>query len=326
MHRTLGVPTNPDPPNASPERYRDALGRPAGTVYYDTLGHRREVTAPQFTADDGTVTYGHEAEQANDEHYAKIEHMRANRTLEQREAVARYYDHLNAELDRLTASKRERGWKPGEVFDFSAEWHEASRSAANTVVAGLRGRRAGSGQRPRGAGRPRVRAAQRSSAESGDSGSDSDGSDGPEPPEGRLCEAPWCSHPVYDGGTYCKTDHCKRARAAERQRKRRAQLAADWVLVERRQRDEDTHAAGYYVFAHAATGLPDRQGRDGHNLSFLWRFGLMPGRDPGEHEAIPLRLLCQCNGHHIDGGAVGCVKCGKHRGRVYGYGPLGVVA
>lgn len=170
------------------------------------------------------------------------------------------------------------------------------------------------------------RAASSSSTSSADPGSDSDGSDGPEPPEGRLCEAPWCSHPVYDGATYCKTDHCKRARTAERQRKRRAQLAADWVLVEQRQRDEDTRTAGYYVFAQPATGKPDRQGRDGHNLSFLWRFGHMPGRDPGEREAIPLRLLCQCNGHHIDGGEVGCVKCGKHRGRVYGYGPLGVVA
>jgi hypothetical protein len=41
--------------------WRDGEGRPAGTVYEDSLGHRRVVTPPMTVADDGTTTYGHEA-------------------------------------------------------------------------------------------------------------------------------------------------------------------------------------------------------------------------------------------------------------------------
>jgi hypothetical protein len=50
-----------------------------------------------------------------------------------------------------------------------------------------------------------------------------------------------------------------------------------------------------------------------HALSFLWKHDLADGFDPGEYEALLHRAPCRCNGHHIDGGAVGCFKCGLTR-------------
>ena len=47
----------------------DSLGRRAGEVYYDRLGHRRVVTPPKFHADDGTVRTGHEAIRASCAHF-----------------------------------------------------------------------------------------------------------------------------------------------------------------------------------------------------------------------------------------------------------------
>ena len=142
--------------------YRDALGRAAGTVYYDSLGHRRVVTAPMFEADNGTVTYGHEAEAASTAHFeaAQAEHKRV--------------------LARLTPSARR-----------AYGTHLRTRCLATPVHAPAIAK-----PRPRGAGRPRARTATRSSAKSGDSGTDSDES---EPPRTAPCACGDCDRTVSPG-------------------------------------------------------------------------------------------------------------------------------
>jgi hypothetical protein len=150
--------------------------------------------------------------------------------------------------------------------------------------------------------RPATRRRGASSATSGSDPGDSDGGESEPSPGGRLCRAPWCDHPAYGKALYCGTERCSRARAAERKRKQRH---GDQTSLER-QRFDDARAAHYTEFA---SGWP----REGHALSFLWRFGLLGGTDPGELEAIQKHRACRCNGHHIDGGAVGCLKCGLVR-------------
>lgn len=142
-----------------------------------------------------------------------------------------------------------------------------------------------------------------SSSSTSSSGSGSD-SDEPEPPNARLCAAPWCDRPVYGSAqkVFCGTDRCDRARAAERQRKQRT---GDLTALER-ERLEDARRAGYV--GENAFGPPEE-----HALSFLWKHDLADGFDPGEYEALLQRLACCCNGHHIDGVAVGCFKCGLTR-------------
>jgi len=127
--------------------------------------------------------------------------------------------------------------------------------------------------RPRGAGRPRAHAA-RSSARSGDSG-DSDES---EPPRAatdtpRRCKAPWCDHLVVGAAAkrYCGTERCTAARAAERQSKHRHDP----------DRDRLTDARVAHYIGDDAFARPDE-----HALSFLWRFNLVSGCDPGELDAI----------------------------------------
>ena len=233
----------------------------------------------------------------------------ATMTPEQRADFACFYEYHDAEHDRLSAEQRAQGFNPAEGFDFSAKWREAGHVAAAKVAARRRRRerRAGTtltaapAQRPRGAGRPRARTATRSSAKSGDSGSD-------EPPAPRRCAAPWCQHPVVGSPTkrYCGTARCKAALAAERQRKHRH---GDLTAVEL-ERLADARLAGY-VGGHAfAAGLSKVPEPEPHSLSFLWRN--RPGDDPGERAALEVRA-CRCDGHHIDGGVVGCFKCGLAR-------------
>lgn len=166
------------------------------------------------------------------------------------------------------------------------------------------------GSRPRGAGRPRA-AATRSSARSGDSADDD--SDEPSPGDGRRCAAPWCSRRVYGvRKRFCGTGRCNQARAAERQRHHRA---AGLISSEREQLD-DARRAGYVVF-----GEPGE-----HALAFLWKFAIVDGTDPGEFHALISGRRCRCNGHHIDGGIVGCLKCGMVRGLQPTAGPCAVTS
>jgi hypothetical protein len=132
----------------------------------------------------------------------------------------------------------------------------------------------------------------------------------------RRCAALWCDHLVYGPPQqrFCRTEHCDRARDAERQRQSRKIRGDDLTALERQERQELLHArlAGYV--GTEAFGKPFENGvpRTGHALSFLWKFGLVDGSDPGELDAL-LSRTCRCNGHHIDGGAVGCFKCGLSR-------------
>lgn len=149
------------------------------------------------------------------------------------------------------------------------------------------------------------RAASSSSTSSSDPGSDSD-----EPePSWRLCAAPWCTHPVYGSRqTYCRTERCDRVRAKERQRKHRN---VDDLTALERELLVDARIAGYVgLNAFAEPG-------DEHSQTFRWKYGLADGNDPGEFAALTqVQRACRCNGHHIDGGAVGCLKCGMSRAGV----------
>jgi hypothetical protein len=157
------------------------------------------------------------------------------------------------------------------------------------------------------------RTASSSETSSSDPGSDSDS---PGPPLRRQCAAPWCTHPVIGSAKrYCGTERCNQARAKERKRQSRrlADVDVDVVELERREALEQARLAGY--IGHKAFA-----GRGEHSLSFLWGTRWNPqriveGDDPGEFEAlsdVSLRT-CRCNGHHIDGGAVGCFRCGMPR-------------
>lgn len=135
-----------------------------------------------------------------------------------------------------------------------------------------------------------------SSADPGESG----GSDDP-PAPARLCAAARCGNPVYGPAAkiYCGGPFCNRARAAERQRQRRD---TDLTALER---DALARARLAHYLEFAAP-------RQEHSQSFLWKFELLDGDDPGERDALAQRT-CRCNGHHIDGGIVGCFRCGLSR-------------
>jgi len=146
-------------------------------------------------------------------------------------------------------------------------------------------------------------ATRRTASSSSTSGQDP--SDPDEPPASeRRCAAPWCEHLVYGPPRqrFCRTERCDRARAAERQRRHRT---GDLTETERERLDDARRAGyvGYHAFAE-----PEK-----HALAFLWKYTLVPGADLGELEALLHRPVCRCNGHHIDGGTVGCFKCGQPR-------------
>jgi hypothetical protein len=204
------------------------------------------------------------------------------------------------------AEQRRREWTTPEKLASAGEWLDArvrglpmgrdvrdDGSLGDWTVAKTRGRRPSApasrsrahsprearGPRRRGAGRP---AAARRASTSRDDGSDGDE---PEPPaDGRLCQAPWCEHIVYGAPQkrYCGTERCNRARDEERQRKHRA---GDLTALERQQLD-DARRAGYVGDEAFAGPYVDDQLSTGHALSFLWRFALVPGTDPGEYEAL----------------------------------------
>jgi len=159
----------------------------------------------------------------------------------------------------------------------------------------------------RGRSREHRPASRRTSSSSSTSSSDpgaSDSDDSEPSSAPRQCAAPWCARPVLGASQkrFCGTERCNEARAAERQRKHRSD---DPAAVERA-RLEDARRAGY-VGREAFAGPTE------HALSFLWKFALADGPDPGELEAFLNRPACRCNGHHIDGGVVGCFKCGLER-------------
>jgi hypothetical protein len=116
------------------------------------------------------------------------------------------------------------------------------------------------------------RTASSSSTSSSDPGG---GSDEPEPAHPRVCAATRCSNPVDGRKAYCGTELCDRARARERQRKRRNSN----LTVPERDRLTAARVAGYV--GHRAFADPGE-----HSLSFLWKYGLAEGRDPGELGAI----------------------------------------
>src|SRR5829696_1953188 len=138
---------------------------------------------------------------------------------------------------------------------------------------------------------------------SADPGSDSSDSDPAELPPGRPCARNGCEELVHGAvqKKYCGTVRCDTAREAERQQKHRhgdqTAQERDALLAARQ-----AGYAGKDAFAEPGE----------HSLSFLWRFGLAAGNDPGELLALRGRA-CRCNGHHIDGGAAGCLKCGLPR-------------
>lgn len=127
----------------------DANGPPEGTVYYDSLGHRRVVTPTTTIADDGTVTHGYEADAVFAAHCDDVQARR------------------RAALRKMSPTMRR------SYVTYLRTGRIPTTPTTPTTA------------RPRGAGRPRTRtsSARRSSERSGDSGDDSDPS---EPPE-RLC-------------------------------------------------------------------------------------------------------------------------------------------
>jgi len=172
-----------------------------------------------------------------------------------------------------------------------------------------RGHKARTGRHESRPARPGGRRTSSSSrTSSADPPGESEPSD-PEPPaHGRLCAALWCSHPVYGASQkrYCGTPRCDEARAEERQRRHRH---GDDLSAQEREALAAARAARMVGGEAFALGLP----AEPHSLSFLWKFRLVDGPDPGELEALLNRPPCRCNGHHIDGGAVGCFKCGLSR-------------
>jgi hypothetical protein len=163
--------------------WRDELGRTAGTVYFDSLGHRRVVTPPEFyDNDDNLVATGDEAVRAFsamvDEHQAK------------RGAALR---RMPAKVRRDYATYLRTGRLPEARA-------RAPREARN--------------DRPRGSRRSSSR---RSSERSGDSGSEG-GEPEPSPAGRRECEC--CGLPLTGKrpqARYLNDAHRKRA---QRQRDR----------------------------------------------------------------------------------------------------------
>ena len=138
-----------------PETYVDELGRKAGTVYVDTLGHRRVVTAPEHYDDAGNlVATGHEAIAAWVAHGDEVQEQN-------RQALAPLKPH---ELARLETWLRTRTRATPPVRPSS---------------------RPSTGRAPREASNARHRGSRRGER-STSSSSDDPGPD-PEPPARRLC-------------------------------------------------------------------------------------------------------------------------------------------
>ena len=148
-------------PEGQAETYVDELGRKAGTVYTDWLGHRRVVTAPKFYSDDGKlVVTGHEAIAVWVAHVGEVQEHN-------RQALASLKPH---ELGRLETWLRTRTHTTPSVRPLS---------------------RPSTGRAPREARNARQRGSRRG-ARSTSSSSDDPGPD-PEPPERRLCQNARCA-------------------------------------------------------------------------------------------------------------------------------------
>lgn len=169
--------------------WTDGCGRKAGTVYFDSLGHRRVVTPPQFPGADGSVKQGAEAVAAMLAHFTEQQAKRQETLRKMPVKVRREY----AAYLRTGRLPEARAHAPRE----------------------------GHNDRPRGSRRSSVR---RSSQRSGDSGEDGDPS---EPPE-RTCEcAPECRADIghrAPQARYLNDTHA----AAARQRRKRAR-SRDWT-------------------------------------------------------------------------------------------------
>jgi hypothetical protein len=95
-----------------------------------------------------------------------------------------------------------------------------------------------------------------------------------------LCKHPSCRNPVYWSGkgrrkVYCDAPACIRDRATSRKRaERRGDLSES--EFERLNAARRMRMVGEQAFAAPRE----------HSLSYLWRFGLVEGDDPGEYVAI----------------------------------------
>lgn len=268
------------------------LARPP---YVDRYNRLRAPRLPTFIADDGEVLYGPAADAA------------ANRHWESRPASP--FQRDTGHGPETPAQYRARSsCRPSQIAPLVASEHRSSghapREASNTRTPGSR-----------------RRTSSRSSG-GGDSG-DSDGESDPDsasrtcacgcgasltgrrpqtiydidacrkraerateaPP--RTCEALGCDRPVSGRYRYCREsckEHAAKVRDAER-----ARLA-------------DARLAGYLNFEDG----------DSEEDRLRKRIGLLPRFPEGEYEWLLTRANegCRCNGAHLDGGVVGCFRCG----------------
>ena len=225
---------------------------------------------------------------------------------------------LTEPVDPIPAHTAETPYQPAPakvqaVADLATRYTPAVRRAHTAVRVAVEHRRTiGAPIARRRESHATHRGHKRTAASSPTSSSDpGDDSDGPEPAHLRVCAAPWCHHPVYGRKDYCGTERCDQARAAERQRKHRT---GDLTSLER-ERLEDARAAHYVGSGAFLVGpAPEHGDPKPHSLSYLWKFGMADGTDPGELEALlNIHRACRCNGTHIAGGVVGCLKCGRER-------------
>ena len=161
-------------------RHSDGLGRKAGTVYFDALGHRREVTPLKvYDADGHVLATGHEADAALS---ASIDEVHEHN----RQALAQLKPH---ELARFEAWLRTRTHATPPV-----------RPPSTTATSGL-----ATGRAPREARNDRHRGSRRTTG----SGSTSSGEDDPEPepPGARLCAE--CGQPVEPNSRGRPREYCK---------------------------------------------------------------------------------------------------------------------
>lgn len=175
-----------------------------------------------------------------------------------------------------------------------------SRTAATAAASTVPHR--SSGHAPRPATNTRARGSRRNGT--GSRAGLSDDPDESDSESERICSAPWCSHPVVGPPQqrYCRTERCDKARAVKRQQKRRR--GGELTDAERNQL-EHARIAGYLKF-EPPNGEDDLKRVD---------IGLAPRFPNGEYEWLLQRAAvgCRCNGSHVDGGIVGCLKCGSPR-------------
>jgi hypothetical protein len=176
--------------------WTDHLGRRAGDVYYDRLGHRRVVTPPKFYTDDGTlVATGAEATAAFDAHLDEVQEHN-------RQVLARLKPH---ELARFETWLRTR-------TRVTPPTRPSSRPARSGPVNGRSPREARNDRR-RGS-----RRGQRATSATRD-GPDDDGESSEPPPGGRLCRcgcqaslAHKAPQARYLNDTHAATDRQRRKR------------------------------------------------------------------------------------------------------------------